>query len=249
MDFQINPSACKDGSTPSLCKVYSNIVPLIVTAETDTSDVFITGNVDASHSVYGSNVENWITTETNITLAVTSGLGVRNIYLKGRDVLGHESSEILRQIEVVEEPANGGGGGGTAGETDTDGDGMPDTWEIENSLDPNDPYDADFDPDEDNLTNLEEYQFNSNPHNPDTDNDGLQDGSEIGTCPNILDSDSDNDTLLDGAEIDLGTDPCNSDSDGDGLSDGVDPNPLDPDNSNVVDTDADGIPDDWEDEH
>jgi hypothetical protein len=40
---------------------------------------------------------------------------------------------------------------------DTDGDGMVDLWEYENSLDMNDPRDASEDPDRDGYTNLEEY--------------------------------------------------------------------------------------------
>jgi hypothetical protein len=67
----------------------------------------------------------------------------------------------------------------------------------------------------------------------DTDNDGLDDATEIemadgGDCPDPLDPDSDGDTLLDGDEVDLGTDPCNPDSDGDGIPDDLDPFPTDP---------------------
>jgi parallel beta-helix repeat protein len=47
---------------------------------------------------------------------------------------------------------------------DDDNDGMPDTWETENGLNPLDPADADLDLDGDGLTNLQEYQYGTNPN-------------------------------------------------------------------------------------
>jgi glucose/arabinose dehydrogenase len=49
---------------------------------------------------------------------------------------------------------------------DTDGDGMPDDWEIANGFDPLDPADAGDDADNDGLTNLQEYEGGTDPHNP-----------------------------------------------------------------------------------
>ena len=48
-------------------------------------------------------------------------------------------------------------------QTDTDGDGMPDGWELRYVLQPSNPLDALLDPDEDGLTNLEEYLHRSHP--------------------------------------------------------------------------------------
>lgn len=69
---------------------------------------------------------------------------------------------------------------------DSDGDGMPDGWEVMHGLNPNDPSDADEDPDGDGLTNLEEYLNGTDPNNPDSDGDGVWDGDEVnsGTDPN-----------------------------------------------------------------
>ena len=47
---------------------------------------------------------------------------------------------------------------------DTDGDLMPDQWEISHGLNPNDPSDADLDPDGDRLTNRDEFFAGTDPN-------------------------------------------------------------------------------------
>ncbi|HMO51721.1 MAG TPA: S8 family serine peptidase, partial [Kiritimatiellia bacterium] len=138
---------------------------------------------------------------------------------------------------------------------DTDGDGMPDGWEFFYGFNPLDPSDAELDADGDMLTNLQEYQFGTNPRLYDTDADGLSDGEEVlifGTDP--LNPDSDGDGLFDGLEVQLGTDPLNPDTDGDGMPDGFEVldhlgnlrpphlrlNPLDPSDAHE-DYDGDGL--------
>ncbi|MGB5281832.1 MAG: hypothetical protein WBN37_11000, partial [Arenicellales bacterium] len=103
---------------------------------------------------------------------------------------------------------------------DTDGDGMKDGYEVNNGLDPL-LDDSALDPDADGLSNLNESIANSDPHNPDTDGDGLNDGEEVnlhGTMANRADTDIDG--LTDSEEINIyGTDPLSKiDSDLDGMS-------------------------------
>ncbi len=62
---------------------------------------------------------------------------------------------------------------------DTDGDGMGDGWEVDEGFDPLDPADGDDDPDNDGLTNAEEYTHGTDPYDSDTDNDGISDGYEV----------------------------------------------------------------------
>src|SRR5262249_30842958 len=56
---------------------------------------------------------------------------------------------------------------------DNDSDGLPDDWEIAHGLNANDPLDSKQDSDNDGLTNLLEYANGTDPHNRDTDGDGV----------------------------------------------------------------------------
>ncbi len=100
------------------------------------------------------------------------------------------------------------------------------------------------DPDKDGLTNDQEKEFGTDPHNPDTDGDGLSDGDEVLKYhTNPLKADTDGDGLSDGDEVlKYHTDPLKADTDGDGLSDGDEvlkyhTDPL------KADTDGDGLSD------
>ncbi|MGB1220016.1 MAG: Ig-like domain-containing protein, partial [Alcanivoracaceae bacterium] len=158
---------------------------------------------------------------------------------------------------------------------DSDADGKPDSVELTGDEDgdglPNyrDPDDSDGplgDPDGDGLTNEEEATLGSDPNDPDTDGDGIEDGDEAGPdlgntpdtdgdgIPDYLDTDddpsdgndSDRDGITDDLECPTGI-PCR-DSDGDGLPDYMD---EDDDNDGIPtstegynrDTDGSGIPD------
>ena len=123
--------------------------------------------------------------------------------------------------------------------SDSDEDGLPDNYEIlYDSLDPNNPADAQEDPDNDNLVNLDERAIGTHPEDPDSDGDTLLDGDEIDkyyTDPLFPDADfdMDGDGLTNVEEVDIyGTNPSDPDSDLDGYTDKEEINgksdPLDP---------------------
>jgi gliding motility-associated-like protein len=149
--------------------------------------------------------------------------------------------------------------------SDCDGDGVTNGQEVVDGTSPTDPCSLliasqtvvpsavwnDADCDNDGSTNGEEIVNGIDPLNPDTDGDGVIDGTEIADATNALDpcslliasqtvtpsiawnnADCDNDGSTNGQEITDGTDPLNPDTDGDGVIDGTEivdgTNALDP---------------------
>lgn len=108
---------------------------------------------------------------------------------------------------------------------DSDSDGLPNTWETANGLDPTDngsvnpDNGADGDPDSDDSPNSEEFANGTDPQNPDSDDDGLNDGAEALAGTDPKNPDSDGDGLKDGDEAAAGTNPLLTDTDGDGIDD------------------------------
>ena len=120
---------------------------------------------------------------------------------------------------------------------DRDGDGLTDHEENEIGTDPVDP-----DSDNDGINDKDEYDYwNNRRDNEFRDELGPDGDIDHDGLPNILDEDADGDGVPDGKELENGTDPADPDSDNDGLSDGEeDSEGTDPNDS---DSDDDGIPD------
>ncbi len=114
--------------------------------------------------INASNVTAQVPTPSDQTNAV--------LYISASDTIAFTEPLMLEPIQLNLSPQS----------FDTDGDDMPDAWEIANGLDPL-TNDAGLNPDGDLLTNLEEFLAGTDPHNPDTDGDGLMDGAD----PNPLD--------------------------------------------------------------
>ncbi len=130
-----------------------------------------------------------------------------------------------------EEVRTGNNPNGT-GRIDSDGDGVYDWWEEQNGFDKNDPADAEDDFDQDGLTNKQEFIYNANPKERDTDNNGVSDGEEVEAGQSPIDEGTLEEQLK---KIDL------NDEDQDGLS--LEYESFFGANAQVADTDGDSYND------
>lgn len=129
----------------------------------------------------------------------------------------------------------------------SDGDALPDEWELRNfgTLDRDGPGDADGD----GMADAEEFAAGTDPNAADTDGDGIPDGWEAEHGLDPLDAsdaadDPDGDGLSSLEEYGIGTDPFAADTDGDGMPDGWEAaNGTDPFADDALDDpDGDGLP-------
>jgi len=207
-----------------------------LTPTQDGHNIFpITGAelVDVSAETYRLGVWQWnegVDDNAGGTIAFAGGGGGGMFQQNLNGTLGAGAISIGHDVSGGEQHSSGAGGrdyqidvvATRVVTADSDGDGLPDSWENRNNLDPNDngedpnnngvPGDpdqgADGDPDNDGLTNLEELGLHTDPQKDDTDDDGISDRAETNTGTFVNASDT-------------GTDPRDADTDGDDLSDGV----------------------------
>ncbi|MED5485816.1 MAG: SPRY domain-containing protein, partial [Candidatus Thermoplasmatota archaeon] len=137
-----------------------------------------------AHPIFGTNpagvVAEWDDAHGNNNLAgsevypafsVTHSSG-NSVHLVTGDILTYEPPEGFAKL------------GSQSSSTDSDGDGLPDSWESNYGLDPGSTdtdgdgiEDDDEDLDGDGLSNMEEYDLGTNPNNFDTDEDGIDDSA------------------------------------------------------------------------
>jgi hypothetical protein len=104
---------------------------------------------------------------------IIGGVYIYNKWLEGAEQRAITEEKALPPAEEVKEEPE------VSPVPDRDGDGIPNSWEEEYGLDPDNPSDAERDKDFDGLTNLEEYEYDTHPSDFDTDKDGYADGEEV----------------------------------------------------------------------
>jgi hypothetical protein len=214
--------------TQAPAAVKAAVTQTTLSAAGQTTQITTTGTFsDGTTGDLSTRVQGTFYVSSNASIATVSPDGLVTAVSRGKAVITaiNEGAASTVQIEV-------------SIPLSTVGDNIPDSWKVANGFSVTDPGVAGADPDNDGLTNLQEYQLGTNPNNPDTDGDGIPDGQEVKLGTNPLNPDTDGDGLPDGQELLLGTNPLNPDTDGDGIPDGIEVklglNPLVPDPTTVV---------------
>jgi len=194
-------------------------------------------------SLTGFTVDAEPTTVTDPLLIDTDGDGACDGSIVVKPCVGAEESVMPNGFREA--------GEGDATQPDTDGDGLPDGWELSTafledcdedvSLGQVDVADDDLDQDGDGLTQQLELSLGTSPCQRDTDGDGLCDGTNPNVPECLKGEDANNNGVWDeGSE----SHPLEADTDGDGLDDLNDRNRCAEQNldcSLVADCDGDGL--------
>lgn len=171
------------GSTTSVTAVLTVSIPQVVIITQPTNQAVLAGSTVlmtvAASGALPLNYQ-WYASKTGMILGATNSFLIfYNVqtnstdlyYVAVGDNYGSSVSSSTASLMVIDST------------TDSDGDGLPDPWELKYFGHTG--VNLNADPDGDYLSNLQEYQYGTNPNNADTDGDGRTDWQEIidGTDP------------------------------------------------------------------
>ncbi len=138
-----------------------NLEDYIYDVDTDFSELIIESSDPEHVKVNGNYLEIEYNKVGDYTVTITTS--------DGEFTISYDLKISVLKNETI--PTNGT----PINSSDSDGDGLPDLWEVKYGLNPNDNSDAVLDLDNDSLTNLEEYWKDTDPTLYDTDGDGYSD--------------------------------------------------------------------------
>ncbi len=199
------PDITLGNTTPIPSGISINATPTMLTQAGQTTQLTTMATYsDGSRQNISASSTGTLYRTSNASIAVISSEGLVTAVSSGTVLIQalNEGEQGIINIQVVLAGANNGG--------------IPNSWILSNFC-PNfsagtpcpqltDPAFPAEDPDHDGLTNLQEFQFGTDPNNPDTDGDGLTDGQEVlvyQTNPLLFSTDGTG--ISDGIEVQTGT--------------------------------------------
>lgn len=200
-----------DGTRPHAVKSMTVSKPVVGSFIVHSGKDYATDTLVALDNVSMGNPSEYIASETvdftgatwqsyaiAPSFTLTPGYGTKTVFFKVRNVEGESS---VKKDTIALLPDNDKDSIADSYDEDDDNDGIFDSWEIANGLNPFDGIDAVLDVDQDGLSNLEEFQAGTNPTLKDTDGDGWSDYDELHLhSSNPIKSDTDEDGLIDSAD-------------------------------------------------
>ena len=167
-----------------------------VTLNSNESGATIYYTTDGSTPTAGSTLYNGsIQLSQNSTLKAIAVVGNGTVTVSSADFvinLDSDNDTVLNDVDNCPDIANtqqennDGDSQGDACDADDDNDLMPDDWEIEHGLNPFDAGDANTDPDNDGLSNLQEFQAGTDPAQHNGNSSGDNKGVNVIPIINLL---------------------------------------------------------------
>ncbi len=143
---------------------FTDVTPQTLSGENPTYNFTTPGTYIVTLTVEDAAGNTATDTVTITVLLDTDGDETPDVRDPDDDNDGTNDDEDAFPLDPTEKVDTDGDGTGNNADPDDDNDGMPDTWETENELNPLDAADASLDPDGDGLTNLQEYQGDTDPN-------------------------------------------------------------------------------------
>ncbi len=174
-------------------------------------DAFVYDDASNLTEITNQNIQNVYDGHNRRIAETVNGQTKYYVYNKAGQLVFETTQNEVKQVDYVRLGSLLIAKRDVCSDGDMDGDTLPDCFEVNFGLNPEDPSDAVGDMDDDGLTNLQEFQLGTLLNNSDTDNDEMTDGFEVQYGLDVLNDDAeldlDSDSYSNLEEFQRGSDP------------------------------------------